>query len=346
MSGEGAGYIPSLDGIRALAVALVFFSHVGYGDVVPGGFGVTVFFFLSGYLITTLMLREYFRSGGVSIKMFYLRRALRILPPMYVVYFSVVILALLGVYPAEINFWGVILQSLHLTNYASIFGVPVLDGTGVLWSLAVEEHFYLVFPFVAIFFIGSIRGFIFFVFLFCVASLLWRVVAFFILENPSDWIGIASDTRMDSIAWGVLFALLVWGRKGLGDKDNKILCISLFWASLAFICITFLVRDQFFRDTFRYSLQGALLIPVFYCIIYCNGFWVSSLLSAPAVRRIGVLSYSIYLVHAPVIVVLKGLGVDGFGLVFLALAITFFFSDVVYRAVDVPVSRFRRRIGV
>src|SRR5262245_8347810 len=78
------GVIPSLDGIRALSVIIVMLSHVGYGDIVPGGLGVTVFFFLSGYLITTLMLSEYRRTGAISIANFYLRRAFRLLPPLLV----------------------------------------------------------------------------------------------------------------------------------------------------------------------------------------------------------------------------------------------------------------------
>src|SRR5437016_5429614 len=78
-------YIPSLDGIRAVAFLFVFVAHAGLGNVVPGGFGVTIFFFLSGYLITTLMRREAERSGTVSLRIFYARRFLRIFPPFYLV---------------------------------------------------------------------------------------------------------------------------------------------------------------------------------------------------------------------------------------------------------------------
>src|ERR1700733_3673943 len=74
-------HIPSLDGLRTLSFLIVFTAHAGLDRIVPGGFGVTVFFFLSGYLITTLMRVEAETSGHVSLKHFYLRRALRILPP-------------------------------------------------------------------------------------------------------------------------------------------------------------------------------------------------------------------------------------------------------------------------
>ena len=78
-------HIKSLDGIRAISVLLVFFSHMDLWHIFPGFFGVNVFFLLSGFLITTLMIREHASRGRVNIKEFYIRRALRILPPMYIV---------------------------------------------------------------------------------------------------------------------------------------------------------------------------------------------------------------------------------------------------------------------
>lgn len=68
-------YLPQLDGVRALAILIVFAAHCGYSHVVPGGFGVTVFFFLSGYLITTLLRIERAQTGAVSLPAFYLRRS-------------------------------------------------------------------------------------------------------------------------------------------------------------------------------------------------------------------------------------------------------------------------------
>src|ERR1700730_1134803 len=84
-------HIPSLDGIRALSVLLVFFAHAGLDRVVPGGLGVTIFFFLSGYLITTLLRVEYQKNLRVSVRHFWLRRVLRIMPPFYAVLCATVV---------------------------------------------------------------------------------------------------------------------------------------------------------------------------------------------------------------------------------------------------------------
>src|SRR6187431_2198154 len=78
-------YIPSLDGLRALSILIVFLSHAGLSHVIPGPFGVAIFFFLSGYLITTLMRQERERTGSVNLWHFYLRRTLRIFPPLYLI---------------------------------------------------------------------------------------------------------------------------------------------------------------------------------------------------------------------------------------------------------------------
>ena len=78
------GNIPSLDGLRAISILIVLVSHAGYGSVVPGGLGVTIFFFLSGYLITTLLMDERERLGRIHIGKFYLRRVLRLFPPLLV----------------------------------------------------------------------------------------------------------------------------------------------------------------------------------------------------------------------------------------------------------------------
>src|ERR1700686_3578696 len=91
--------IPSLDGLRAISISIVLVSHAGYENVVPGGLGVTVFFFLSGYLITTLLMEERERSDRIDIGKFYLRRAFRLFPSLLVtlvIAYSLVIAGLLN----------------------------------------------------------------------------------------------------------------------------------------------------------------------------------------------------------------------------------------------------------
>ena len=147
---DRVGYIPSLDGLRCVAILPVFLSHALMAaqmpSFIPGNFGVTLFFFLSGYLITTLMRQEMERTGTVNFKLFYLGRVLRIFPTCYLV---LALAAVYGWYSGGMDSWWLLGQVLQVTNYQIITGgwtAPIAPNTDVYWSLAVEEHFYLVFP--------------------------------------------------------------------------------------------------------------------------------------------------------------------------------------------------------
>ena len=134
------GVIPSLDGLRAISISIVLVSHAGYGSVVPGGLGVTIFFFLSGYLITTLLMDERERSGRIDIGKFYLRRAFRLFPPLLVSLVIAYSLVILGLLDGRISWAGVLAQLLYFANYYSLFfdpGNTTAAGTGILWSPAV-----------------------------------------------------------------------------------------------------------------------------------------------------------------------------------------------------------------
>ena len=105
---KSSGAIPSLDGIRAVSILIVFVAHLGYDNIVPGGLGVTVFFFLSGYLITTLLRRELAKNGAISLPQFYLRRVLRILPPLYLIVGGATLLAVVGIINSPIELKAVL----------------------------------------------------------------------------------------------------------------------------------------------------------------------------------------------------------------------------------------------
>jgi peptidoglycan/LPS O-acetylase OafA/YrhL len=140
------GYRPDLDGLRAVAVLLVLADHAEWPFPNNAGFGgVTAFFVLSGYLITTLLVREHASRGRVNLRAFYLRRGLRLLPALAVVSVFVVVVGAVGGWgPAP---WqaGVLASSLYIGNWLPLFGVGLGPMTHT-WSLAIEEQFYLVWP--------------------------------------------------------------------------------------------------------------------------------------------------------------------------------------------------------
>lgn len=202
--------IPSLDGIRALSIMLVFAAHVGLGPYGTGDFGVTIFFFLSGYLITTLMRAEYEKNGVVNLGHFWLRRALRILPPFYLV-MLVATLAALALYPpGTVSAASMLAKVLFYANYWEIYGVNRQPpGTGVVWSLAVEEHFYVLFP---LLYVAMQRNRLprltqaWLLWGMCALVLAWRCVLVMAMHADSTRIYIATDTRVDAILFGCALA--------------------------------------------------------------------------------------------------------------------------------------------
>ena len=147
-------YMPGVDGLRALAVAAVVIYHLGAGWL-PGGFlGVNVFFVISGYLITSLLLAEHRRTGRIELRRFWLRRGRRLLPALFVM-IVVVLAVMVLVHPGEVaRLRGAVLASFgYVANwyfafahvsYFEQFGRPSI--LQHLWSLAVEEQFYLLWP--------------------------------------------------------------------------------------------------------------------------------------------------------------------------------------------------------
>jgi peptidoglycan/LPS O-acetylase OafA/YrhL len=195
------GHVPVLDGFRALAIIVVMVAHAGAGKVIPGGFGVTIFFFLSGYLITTLMRVEATRTGSIDLRDFYLRRSIRILPPLYVTAALTAFLTVSGLIAAKLTFGSVVLDGLFLTNYAQQFPASFNHPLSMpLWSLDVEEHFYIILStlFAAVFVRWSPRRAAAACAIGCVAVLgirLFNVIALPDYSLNYYW----SHTRLDSI---------------------------------------------------------------------------------------------------------------------------------------------------
>ena len=343
--------IPSLDGIRALAFLLVFLGHVGTPGI-PGGFGVTVFFFLSGYLITTLLRLEVERTGHVDFKMFYARRALRILPPFYLVLFSAILLVRLGLLNGPLETASVLSQLLHYFNIWVIHhgfgGVP--DGTGVYWSLAIEEHFYVAFPALYAFLIraklsGNKQRLVFFAI--CAAVLVWRCVLVFYFQAPTGRTYLGTDTRCDSLLLGCALAvagnpMLDFERTATAPGWRMKLALA---ASLVVLLFTFLIRTDGFRETIRYSLQGCANFGVFFAAIRYPQWGAFRLLNIRPMRFLGKLSYSLYLVHQIVIgIAWHHWPFDGIPRVALTFVVSLGVSWAIWLCIEKPCARLRKRL--
>jgi peptidoglycan/LPS O-acetylase OafA/YrhL len=294
-------HIPSLDGIRAVSFMVVFAAHGGPITFVSGDFGVTVFFFLSGFLITTLLRAEFQKNDSVNIRHFWLRRALRILPPFYLVVLAATLLALVLYPPGTVYGSAMAAELLFYANYWGIYGVNrEAPGTGVVWSLAVEEHFYLLFPWLYIA-MQKLRmprlGQAWLLWGLCALILAWRCVLVLVMHSTSTRIYLATDTRIDSILFGC--ALAVWSNPVLDEPTQppSLWKYLLLPAALAALLLSLLCPDPVFRNTWYFSVQGAALTLVFIAAVRFHAWSLFRWLNFRPVAFIGVLSYSLYLVH-------------------------------------------------
>jgi peptidoglycan/LPS O-acetylase OafA/YrhL len=300
--------IPSLNGIRAISVLLVVLAHSGFGTIIPGGLGVTIFFFLSGYLITTLMVTESEHVGNIAVLSFYARRIFRLAPALVITLTIAYGLTYFGLLSGRISLEGLTAQLLYFTNYYALFLDPsnnVPSGTGILWSLAIEEHFYIVFPLLMTLFVKNAWrphtiGIVFIIA--CLVILAWRI---HLVQSPqyfTERTYIASDTRIDSIIYGCLMAILINPLRVPNRTENmSLLQWTLFSIGIGFLLFSLIYRNPVFRETFRYSLQGIALMPIFYFAILFHDNAIFRHLNSVWAIRIGTYSYFIYLIHQIII---------------------------------------------
>lgn len=349
------GHRPVLDGIRALAVLLVLIHHVefiqtGIPTILRGGFlGVDLFFVLSGFLITSLLVEEFERLGAISLPRFYLRRALRLLPAVTTVLtFSVVAGAIVGF--SAIGLTPLRFASIvgYFTNWVRAAESPHLWILAHFWSLAIEEQFYLIWPVVLWGLLRrnfSHRSILVIVVLCVIASIALMSV---LRANgfPLLRVYVGSDTRGHSLLIGCLLALaLRWNRiptDWLLNKRLMRLTTAASLSALIFSASIFLVGDPFlYRGGFPLiAVCSALLIL---SLIFNDRDGLASAFCHPVSLWIGKRSYGLYVWHWPIYFLVGGLGLERSIAIPFAVIGTFVVAALSYRFIESPFLRLKHR---
>jgi len=289
-------YISYLDGLRGYAILLVLLGHYYVLKMAFAQFGVTLFFFVSGFLITKLLIYEYDKYHKVHLKEFYLRRVFRLYPAL--IFMIVLYSAAIVLNGYKLIVGDVVSGLFYYTNYYLIYVKPVIPDekyllmSRVLWSLSVEEHFYLLFP-------------LLFMFLFPKKRLVTLIVAllpiFIIVRSLSgrDFLPIYATThcRADSILYGCLSALLIYGHASkwyIQLLNNR----KTLYLGVAVLVFALLFRNKFFQNNLAFTFQGlglTLFIPSF---LFGNADSIfKRIIDNKVIVYIGKLSYSLYLFH-------------------------------------------------
>lgn len=347
------GYQPALDGLRALSVIAVIAYHARLSWI-PGGFiGVEVFFVVSGYLITTLLIEERMRTGSVSLKQFWIRRARRLLPALF---------AMLSVSAIAVAFFApefapslrrdVLAAVLYVSNWWQIFFVSVpyfapLDAPILrhLWSLAVEEQWYLLWPVV-------------FSMVLCRRSMRLRragltvgVTAVVIMvftawmyvpdnETRTNFLYLSTLTRSTGLLCGAGLAFFwrPWAIKQLSNIQRlfaEISCLLGFGVLVAVGAVIHVDDARLYRGGLAAAtIASCVVIAV---VVHPSFTLVKWLVSRPLVVEIGRRSYGLYLWHWPVFVVTGAH--DSINALAIALAATVIVNELSYVLIEQPARR-------
>ena len=353
------GHVPALDGLRGVAVVLVVLSH--FDQTLPrgsridlpyrllhGGFlGVDVFFVLSGFLITALLLQES-TSDGVRLGAFYARRALRLLPALYVFLLAHAVYAWRADLHAGNERSSILRAVLYVSNWQTADRLlSVSEGMGHLWSLAVEEQFYVVWPVVLVILLrldpgrralsGVLAAGI-------VGVAIHRAVLW---EHGLGWIPliVRTDTRADALLIGALGAVL-WHR-GASERPDRLAVVA--WGATAVIAASVL----FARHDHAWLVLGGFTVfaaaVLFVILAITDTSWLgATLLEHPVLRTLGRVSYGLYLWHLLVFLGVARFvdpGVPAVPRLLLAVAISAACTALSFRFVEQPALRLKRRFA-
>lgn len=331
-------YLRELDGLRAISILLVLGAHL---ISLPGGvMGVDIFFVISGYLITSVLLNEFNRNGKISISSFYLRRALRIVPAFAVllICYAMAIAFFDSPEKQSHQYLAVLYAATYTMNWARVLG-QASGFIGHTWSLAVEEQFYLLWPVLLISIVALSRGKqLFIVSALVVISTLWTALLAF-QPDRQDHIFFGSDTRANQLFVGCLLAFLPMNRLAGAARKTWLIPASL----LIIFATTGLASYLKFANTLIIAVSAAWLIAA---IHDQQKGWLAQILGASVSVAIGRLSYSLYLWHLPIIVVVFGLNAVSPDLLdLIAIALSFGAATLSYFAVEQPFLRLKSRLS-
>lgn len=344
----GKGYWPALDGVRALSVLAVIAVHSGIPVGQAGAFGVQVFFVLSGFLITTLLLNELVRTGGVDVGGFYLRRALRLFPALAVLLLFCTLVSL----PPGVSYGPQTLSAIPFTilysyNWVEALAHPPSGGLVThTWSLAVEEQFYLLWPLIllAAFKLGGgARSVLMVALAGATLSTVWSAVLWS-HGNDAARVYYGTDTAATPLMLGCVAAVVFTSVNWTASRR--------LWArwlgAVGFVVMMIGLNKHFRADLEFMGVQTALEAGTALAIL---GLVTAPLAPIEGVLRLsplvllGRISYGAYLWHAPVIrLLVAGVGLQSWSLFAVGLVLTLLLSGTSYLVIERRFLELKKRI--
>jgi hypothetical protein len=353
--GKKRRYITGLDGIRAIAVIMVLAYHLKLALFQSGFLGVTVFFVLSGYLITGILISEVEEEGTIDLKNFWLRRIRRLVPA--VMSMAVVIIFVSAVVNRIIFTKGCkdfLASVLGFNNWWQIFNkVSYFEAAGVpspfthCWSLAIETQFYLIYPLILLGIYKLVksrgegranRGLLFagVTLLLALISVILMIVLFDPQQDASR-VYYGTDTRAFSLLFGALLAIL-WEYRMVPRRLSA--SVNMVLGSVSFAVLLVMTIAINGSSNFWYrggQFVGTILTVLVIYTVSGRKTWLSRFLSNPVLKWIGDRSYSIYLWHYPIILLIsKGIKASWW-ITLIEIVLSVVLAELSYRFIETPI---------
>lgn len=353
--GKKRRYITGLDGIRAIAVIMILAYHLKLALFKSGFLGVTVFFVLSGYLITGILISEVEEEGTIDLKNFWLRRIRRLVPA--VMSMAVVIIFVSAVVNRVIFTKGCkdfLASVLGFNNWWQIFNkVSYFEAAGVpspfthCWSLAIETQFYLIYPLIllGIYKLAKSRGegrakrgllFAGVTLLLALISVILMIVLFDPQQDASR-VYYGTDTRAFSLLFGALLAIL-WDYRMVPRRLSA--SVNMVLGSVSFAVLLVMTIAINGSSNFWYrggQFVGTILTVLVIYTVLGRKTWLSRFLSNPVLKWIGDRSYSIYLWHYPIILLIsKGIKASWW-ITLIEIVLSVVLAELSYRFIETPI---------
>ena len=345
------GYEPSLDGIRAFSVIAVMLYHANIAWL-PGGFlGVEVFFVVSGFLITSLLIEERESTQHIDLKQFWIRRARRLLPALFIMLSATAVSVAFFAKDSAPDFRRDVLPSLgYFSNWWQIFAVktPYFAASSLpvlrhLWSLAVEEQWYLIWPllFTVVFGAKWMRSkFSGMLLVVCSGAVMATTALRFAQDNETrtNFLYLSTVTRSSGLLLGAAVAMLwrPWRKTSPSSWWRSSIADALALVSIAVIGV--LMATVHVADVRLYqgglvatTVASAVVIAV---VMRPNGLIIKKFFSQDFFVEVGRRSYGLYLWHWPIFVVAHAR--DSGNRFAVALAATIIINEFVYQFVEIP----------
>jgi len=334
---------PAIDGCRAIAVLIVIGFHCGVPWLAGGSLGVDVFFVISGFLITRLLAREIEEPSGINIARFYVKRLLRLSPPLLLMLIAYLAVSSLWPTSGDHALRDAFLAAFYLSDYSLAFwGTP--DTLRHTWSLSVEEHYYLLWPVVLLVMQRMTgKGRILFLCALYILASDWRWMS---VTWAGDWNAnyFRFDTRVSGLIAGGLLALLVRNGLHLTGRNRDLVG----FAGLATIClgVTLFRHREWPLILWGPTFVEIATLGLILSLVSGSDSWIYRLLSIRPFVFVGLISYGLYLWHFPLVAPLSNRWNWPWPIaVAVIVALSLVLATLSYVLVERPMQSLRHRLG-